>query len=375
MRISPRRSPRQEYARTGHFTSPGSHSPVDTFGSPSSVHIEGNGANHGEKSTSVGEYEQSIESEQRQQISGRIVYDQSTDVTYDPTEVKEKTLNMAPNNGSTTPSSESGSPPTERQLCMMLQKNRVQEIKKERNSSNRSVTSIEMEGDNLVVVTEELEDDSIFDDEDEEGDGDHCDADGTQRVSRSHKDSGVGTLTSRDTDYTTSTSSSEYPSPTSEHYHRILGELQQKSGSSTPGNTELPSTATASALTESALQSHTKAQVEKLKESLNLQLDLTANAPDTRLTPDISITGSPGSMGSGSTSGPDSRPPTPITPPDSLPGSPRSSGRGSPGSESGAENMTFPNNCVNYNKTRTNGGTKKTAKEQVCGVFSVDLGT
>ena len=279
---------------------------------------------------------------------------------------REESVNCKNN---TSPSSESGSPSTERQLFLMLHKNRVQEIKKERNSSSRSVTSIEMDGDNLVVVTEEIDEDSIFEDEDE------IDGSNSISVSRSYKDSGVGTLTSRDTDYT-STSSSEYPSPTSEHYHKILGELQQ-----TVEEDYKPSAGSISEPSRGPTPS--RADVCKLKESLSLQLDLTATAPDITITPEAPRShDSPCSIStcSSSTSGPDSRVPSPITPPDSPMESPRSARLESPGyatSESGNDghmNLTFPENSLSFGRRGSSGGMKKTAKEQLCGVFSVDLG-
>lgn len=360
LRVSPRRSPRQEFARPD-FLSPVS----KTSNHDQNEDVQDSGKEGGNTSEKDGSVERDNEP-----LSGRIVYDERTDSIYGPVDgvAEGESVGVDKKREGKT---ESGSPVTERQLSMILHKKRIQEIKKERNSSSRSITSIEMDGDQLVVTTE-MEEDSIFEDEASES----CNGKGSsselqQYVSRSHKDSGIGTLTSHDTECTSS-SSSEYPSPTSEHYHRILGELQQQSGSGTPHQT-----ATEYAqLTEAALESHTKAQMEKLKESLSLQLDPTTNDPIMAHTPDISV--SPGSCSSGSTSGPDSRPPTPVTPPDSPPHQAVSPEIRSPAiSESGNEiqNMTFPHSSVSYeNQQQNTTSQKKSAKEQICGVFSVDLG-
>ncbi len=377
----------------------------------------------------------------------------------------------------TTPSSDSGaSPSTEKQLFMLLHRTRLQERVKERTSSSRSVTSIEMDGDNLVVVTEEVDDNAFADDDlslegatgtelvtdsqhhtssengvdSRVGDGDMS-LDGATRPcelvteslhhtssengggvdsgvgygdmpldgamgacesvteSRHHTssengggvDSGVGDGELEDI---SASSDSTYPSPTGDKYHKMLAELQadmkqnEKEEQRRMKELEAAADVEVCQISQAASESVTQAMelngvsdhhtdthskpinVEKLKESLNLKLTIGEVADPPMLTPDISITGSPGGMSSssGSTSGPDSRPPSPITPPPFMGSMPHTPNQltTDPSYESlvGAMNMQFPNNCVSYGRPNTPGSEKKSAKEQICGVFSVDIG-
>jgi hypothetical protein len=133
----------------------------------------------------------------------------------------------------------------------------------------------------------------------------------------------------------------------------------------------------------------------KLKDSLDLKLNL--DLPHLP-TPNISITdishrsrsGSCSSYTSSSTSGPDSMPPSPVTPPFYPTGTPHSpfspfsdsepisnQQYSSPEVSSVYNNMMFPENSVNFDAVCTPGGTPangRSAKDQLCGVFSVDLG-
>ncbi len=237
---------------------------------------------------------------------------------------------------------------------MMLAKNKLQERVKERTSSSRSVTSIEMEGDNLVVVTEEV-DDSIFLDDNQSGES-------------SRQPSSTNNMASNgENNNSNSGQNKESPSlagDLSSHLHVDDANDNSNSGSTTPS------------------PSPSRDDVVKLKSSLDLKLNVDAdglpidNTSDVLTTPEISITRSRTSSGSSSlTSGPDSRPPSPITPPEfSEPNSPRRASETDSEGGSGIHNCTFPNNSVSF--TNSPGGTMRnvTAKEQVCGVFSVDLG-
>ncbi len=239
-------------------------------------------------------------------------------------------------------SSDADSPAEEKKLFnMMLAKNKLQERVKERTSSSRSVTSIEMEGDNLVVVTEEIEDSIFLDD--------------------TSVDNGGGGGAATAAEGNVQFEGEVGPGPQNKD---LLCDNHSDTG---------PSTGTS--------PSHSpNAQVSKLKSSLDLKLKLDTdglpidNTSDVLTTPEISITRSRTSSGSSSlTSGPDSKPPTP---PSSYPNSPKRLSESSEVSEAasdGVHNCRFPDNSVTYSGSP--GSLRKmTARDQVCGVFSVDLG-
>ena len=236
----------------------------------------------------------------------------------------------------------------------MLAKNKLQERVKERTSSSRSVTSIEMEGDNLVVVTEEV-DDSIFLDDNQPTESAKQPS-STNNMVASGQNNNSNSGQNNDSSLVSESQSS--------HLHVDENNENSNSGSTTPS------------------PSPSRDDVVKLKSSLDLKLNVDAdglpidNTSDVLTTPEISITRSRTSSGSSSlTSGPDSRPPSPITPPElDEPNSPRRVSETDSEAGSGIHNCTFPNNSVSY--TNSPGGTLRnvTAKEQVCGVFSVDLG-
>ena len=248
----------------------------------------------------------------------------------------------------TSLSSESESPSTEKQLNVLLGNgvksapipNKPRQTNKQRLSSGHSVASVEMDGDHLTVVTENAPDSAFLN------------ADDDARVT---SDASSKTITSDvvESDSTGTSSDSTYPSPTGEHYNRMLEDLVTAKTASE--STVSPHTATAN-----------RTSVERLKDSLDLKL-LSINVVDKG-----SPTGghSPGgdSSSSGSTSGPDSCPPSPITPPPYQ--SVTELGGRSPQC---VQNMSFPESSVTYGDS-FDGMVHKTAREQVCGVFSVDLG-
>ena len=223
----------------------------------------------------------------------------------------------------------------EAQLQLLLARTKAEENVKERTSShgsNRSAVSIEMDGDNLLVVTEELEDDAIFEED------------------SSSLLSGKGTLNGGHNQEVSSSSDSTQPSPNVEHYTQMIQELQ---AGLTNGNGD---------------QDHHEELRKSKNNSKNLALNLNQSSlpREPITTPDIAV--SPVSSGSSSTSGPDSRPPSPFS--DYEPSSPE----GSVGSGSAVtHNLTFPENSITYSQSPSMGD-RRSAKEQTCGVFSVDLG-
>ena len=246
---------------------------------------------------------------------------------------------------SSSSSSDMDSPGEEKKLfSIMLAKNKLKEKVKERTSSSRSVTSIEMEGDNLVVVTEEV-DDSIF-------------LDDNQAASNS--------VSLRNNSKTSSDNKSE----------------QFEALSTTQDKDLLCDTHSDTGASSNTTPSHSpNAHVSKLKSSLDLKLQLDTDGlpidstSDVLTTPEISITRSRTSSGSSSlTSGPDSNPPTP---PSSCPDSPKlqSENEVSEGGSDGVHNCRFPENSVTFSESpNVSSSRKMTARDQVCGVFSVDLG-
>lgn len=214
--------------------------------------------------------------------------------------------------------------------------NDVSYVAKQRNSSSKSV-SIEMDGDNLCITTEELDDDVLNDTQSESSDKhtdklmennvNNGDADGKEVNDGS--DSGADTK-SNDTYFTISPQS----------------------------------------LTNQSVPAH--------PDSLNLSaINSTAVSPtvDNNIinTPDIFVGRRHRSSSSSSTttSGPDSDPPSPYSSsPSSLQHEPVIYLDTPSSPESFSQNLQFPENSVGTKKDRD----KKSAKEQVCGVFSVDLG-
>ena len=250
---------------------------------------------------------------------------------------------------SSSSSSDLDSPREEKKLFnMMLAKNKLQEKVKERTSSSRSVTSIEMEGDNLVVVTEEV-DDSIFLD------------DNQTPCSSGEIENSDETILQSDSRDNNSEQSQRQPISQDKD---LLCDTHSDTGASS-----------------ATTPSHSpNAHVSKLKSSLDLKLQLDTDGlpidstSDVLTTPEISITRSRTSSGSSSlTSGPDSNPPTP---PSSCPDSPKflSESEVSEVGSEGVHNCRFPDNSVTFSESPSNSSRKMTARDQVCGVFSVDLG-
>ncbi|GAB1597558.1 TBC1 domain family member 16-like isoform X1 [Argonauta hians] len=266
-------------------------------------------------------------------------------------------------------SSESEGITPEEQLAAMLKKNKVYRKSRECLGSNHSL-SIEMEGDNLVVVKE--------------------DSKLNLNIPESNKKSDIESSPSTDFDQTSISSDSSDPSPTGEHYRLMVGELRRKCAelndrlneSMTNGNNDLIQSEDVPSETPSlnsfSLENRCSdvavdppvtapQSIDQLNTSDNNIQDLSIS------TPDIEVTRFRLSSSSTSTSGPDSHPPTPYLSPDhSLPSSPRQQQDSLSGSSSCslAHNLSFPENSVTYVSKRKE---RRSPKEQICGVFSVDL--
>lgn len=249
-------------------------------------------------------------------------------------------------------SSESESISVEGQMKVLLGKPGIEQktdLKKERNSST---VSIEMDGDKLVVVTEENVEDSAFIPD--------TNTSTSQEKGDQNTDAEVEELSL--------SSDSTRPSPTGEHYKTMLNELTNKSSSQVDKTDELA---------ESDPNNDSKPK----KPDLTLDLESHNDAP----APDI-ITHSPGGS-STTTSGPDSGPASPAFTPESPELSLDHQSQhstpsleyppvleGNPESFAVSHNLTFPENSITYTSSPTSPvRSPKTAREQMCGVFSVDL--
>ncbi|XP_033757289.1 TBC1 domain family member 16-like isoform X1 [Pecten maximus] len=239
-------------------------------------------------------------------------------------------------NGKMPPCLDSSSPDTsdgltpEEQLAAMLNRNKLRaKPTRDRIDSNKSV-SIEMNGDNLVVVTEEVDRAEKYD---------------FQDCNINKNDSKFDSSSSTDIEQNSLSSDSTHTSPSGGHYSRMVQELCEDTNSLTESPKTGPNVPT---------------QLQLVTDNQVYQHDLT--------TPDISVTRYRLSSSSTSTSGPDSGPPSPslVSSPDwdQPPDTPSSC-------ESGAHNLTFPHNSLGPGGVRHE---NKCAKDQVCGVFSVDLG-
>ena len=276
---------------------------------------------------------------------------------------------------------ENGNPTAEPQQKLQTSENekakilnsKTQQLKNEessskrRSSSNRSVASIEMEGDNLVVVTEEIDDEAFMVDADGNGAGDE-----KFNVVRSRNSNQIEQKNS------SSSSDSSHPSLTG-------NQATKQSQSSTLSQHHHPCG---------------NRDVTRLKETLDLRLNLnTASGLESKISDcnfNIQCGGVSSrtlSSSSTATSGPDTDTPSPVTPPpcDTV----AAAGSPSGGSEEyvaildridcgeSAEspsfvmthNMSFPDNSVSFMSDSPGGLTPhRSVADQVCGVFSVDLG-
>ncbi|XP_041364865.1 TBC1 domain family member 16-like isoform X2 [Gigantopelta aegis] len=251
---------------------------------------------------------------------------------------------------------------SEEQLVAMLNRNKLHMRARERTDSNKSV-SIEMEGERLVVVTEEM-------------DGGPSDRQQLDIVDKNTYTNESKFDTSSSPESGSVSSDSTNPSPSESSGQTIISELReellrkhdllfQNEPHSKPYPIPSPCGGSGGLTVPS---------------DLDLGC-LTVPPPNTPiLTPDISVTRVRNtSSSSTTTSGPDSQPPSPYTSDaESAPSSPskdavspESPSVSSNGSAGFSHNMTFPNNSLSHGSSKKE---KKSAKEQLCGVFSVDLG-
>ena len=323
--------------------------------------------------------------------------------------------------------SESDSLNTEDKLTALLNKHKLQAKSKERLDSNKSgrtdsnrsartdssrSVSIELDGDSIRIVTEELDDDVIVESKDLNINDENSTKD-NKNLTMADKDLAVvDTTVNKDESSSVSpdnelssisiSSDSTNPSPTGKHYNRMISEIRgrldkdlnsqseqinasgDKSTANNCTNSEINTnsnhvvnsrtnseTTTDSVKTEGTSSSSAKNHPT----TLDLTSAITSNQvnccnADPINTPDIAV--SRLSSSSGSTSGPDSTPPSPYS--DSPPSplySPRFNHDSPSSSDSLSHNLQFPENALSKPQTDKE---KKTAKEQVCGVFSVDLG-
>ncbi|XP_013399258.1 TBC1 domain family member 16-like [Lingula anatina] len=232
---------------------------------------------------------------------------------------------------------------------------------KERTSST---VSIEMDGDKLVVVTEEVEDNVII-----------------ESSSTSHDLEKAETGQNTDVDTQSLSSDSTNPSPSGEHYQSMINEIASK-------NLEPPNESALETVEESTAEENGQKEEEmdrKAKMKSDMVLDLQTVESEYQ-PPDINITTIPRSSSSSSsttTSGPDSRPPTPYDSDiDSSHSTPSADMKyppvmeGNPESFAVSYNLTFPENSVTYTKADSTKSpvAAKSIRDQMCGVFSVDLG-
>ncbi|XP_021367695.1 uncharacterized protein LOC110459663, partial [Mizuhopecten yessoensis] len=251
---------------------------------------------------------------------------------------KEGNTNVTPCTPSSPDTSDGLTP--EEQLAVMLNRNKLRAAPtRDRIDSNKSV-SIEMNGDNLVVVTEEVDSEEKYDFQD-------C------NINKNHNK--FDSSSSTDVEQNSLSSDSSHPSPSGRRYHNMLEELREDIHTNGHVDQE-PLT--------SCQRSNVPTDLQLVQTSSTENHHHGANLPR----PDISVTRYRlSSSSSSSTSGPDSGPPSPslVSSPDwDQPSDTPSS------CESGAHNLTFPNNSLGVVGAR---GEHKSAKDQVCGVFSVDL--
>ncbi|XP_052071008.1 TBC1 domain family member 16-like [Mytilus californianus] len=262
----------------------------------------------------------------------------------------------------------------EEQLAAMLNRNKLHAKVKENKIRHKSV-SIEMEGDNIVIVTEELEKDMIVDhdkySEEHNINKNESKFDTTSSSSMSQSTDGEGISLSSD---------STHPSPSGAHYNQMLNELKENVHKNVTENGHCDH------LTESSdLKSNDVNYINekiphkrsKVPTDLNYRRKSDEDAKETSgTTPDISVTRyrtMSESSSSTTTSGPDSKPLSLSSSPENYPSldpnfieSPSSCD-----SSVYSHNLSFPNNSVTYSRSK---GLRKHGKDQVCGVFSVDLG-
>ncbi|KAK3598747.1 hypothetical protein CHS0354_028799 [Potamilus streckersoni] len=276
-----------------------------------------------------------------------------------------KNLTDAALEDDTSSSTASDSLTSEEKLAAMLNRNKLHSKTKEWNDCSCSV-SIEMEGDNLCVVTEELEDTQNLVDYIKERNI-------NKNENKFDSSSSNSNSQSTDTEAASLSSDSSCPSPSRNHYNKMLNEIREKVCPQSAHSSDRGDSSTihdsCDGLNDENLQNEGTSRPHsgaKIPQTLDLGLvAITGSLP----TPDISVRRQRNSSSSTTTSGPDSEPPSPYSSsPELSLWEPETESLSSP--DSLAHDLTFPENAL----TKKNGSKRKSAKEQVCGVFSVDLG-
>ncbi|XP_071106682.1 TBC1 domain family member 16-like isoform X2 [Haliotis cracherodii] len=345
-------NPSEEFTRDGHRLSTSNKSQTDSGIGPEEIMTSQGYVQNNEKSLPIGTKPNKvgINVNDLHTEKGKSNMEQRNLMN---TTVKEEELSSPDSDGLTS----------EEQLAAMLKRNKLHTKARERTDSNKSV-SIEMDGDKLVVVTEEVGDDAFVD----------KNTDLSERnLNKNESKFDMSSSPSTDVDSASLSSDSTHPSPSGAHYDTMLSDLKKDLESQNGLRSgEYPSK-------EYPLKEYPPKETVQVMPTASKtpnELDLsgfTHPPPNTPiLTPDISVTRCRNtSSSSTTTSGPDSRPPSPYTSDDSAPNSPGKEYSSSSSSASVSHNLTFPENSVAYSSNRKD---KKSAKEQICGVFSVDLG-
>lgn len=250
----------------------------------------------------------------------------------------------------------------EEQLAAMLKRNKLHSKARERLESNKSV-SIEMDGDNLVVVTEEIDKPQAV----------NMDKYITEKNLNKNESKFDTSSSSQSTDAegVSLSSDSTHPSPSGAHYSRMIDDIRESVSAQDNGSSTCDSSDT---MTEVTAKPTARTSVPKdLNLNTNAGSDGYYSVPSLT-TPDISVTRCRQSSSSSSiTSGPDSEPPSDDgSPPLSPTWNKSLDSPSSDGSAPVTHNLTFPHNAVSYSTSGSQ--ERKSAKDQMCGVFSVDLG-
>ena len=264
----------------------------------------------------------------------------------------------------------------EEQLAAMLNRNKLRAKVKENSGSHKSV-SIEMEGDNLVIVTEELDKDSIDDqhrfNEERNINSNESKFETTSSSSMSQSTDGEGISLSSD---------STHPSPSGAHYNQMISELKDSIHKNVTENGHCDHvTECTNAKSNVIVDDASYANSENIPhERSKVPTDLNYRKTDPKIspgtTPDISVTKyrtMSESSSSTTTSGPDSNPPSLGSSPENYPSLDPNNIESPSSCDSSvySHNLTFPNNSMSYSRSKDS---RKSKKDQICGVFSVDLG-
>ncbi|BFZ02976.1 hypothetical protein BsWGS_06017 [Bradybaena similaris] len=243
---------------------------------------------------------------------------------------------------------------SEEQLVAMLNRNKLHAKVKDKEKSGIKPVSIEIEGDKLVVVTEQQEGaTNMLSD---------------PNINRNESKFETSSSQSTDIDTQSLSSDSNNQSPCSLGIKSTMSKVTEDGINYADGLPDL------------------SAQIRSRQVPLELHLPQTTRPPPNTpaITPDVNVSKTRSrsvSCSSTTTSGPDSRPVTPFTSEgESVPTSPHQDWTGdqpeSPSSCSSAgmsHNLTFPENAMITSSSSCH-KEKRSAKDQLCGVFSVDLG-